>query len=216
MQKKKAIIERKIRYSGKLEPKPIVYIAGEGKNNKTEANYFEAFKSNKYCVKFIQEGHSDPKGIVKKLKNKIKDKHDIMFRTGIDMAFCLIDTDCDHSKDIKIKEALDEAKNDQKAAVQILTSNPCFEIWFILHERFTSRKYNSSLEVIQELRRIDGWKNYEKSDSSTFQRIAGKTSFAIDNAKKLERQHIKDGLKPQSVSFMPSSEVYKLVEILRQ
>ena len=214
MQRKRPGYEQKARYSKERRPKPIIYIAGKGKVNKTEAAYFGSFSSDKYCIQFVQEGYSDPKGIVKKLKAKINDKRGIEFDLINDRAFCLIDTDCNKAKDEKIQQAIAEAMKDRKAPINILTSNPCFEIWFILHERYTERKYNTSAEVIDDLKRIREWKDYEKSDTDIHKKTIGNIDKAIWNAKKLEAKHISDGLKPQSVEFMPSTEIYKLAELL--
>ncbi len=126
----------------------------------------------------------------------------------------MIDTDCNKAKDEKIQQTIAEAMKDRKAPINILTSNPCFEIWFILHERYTERKYNTSAEVIDDLKRIREWKDYEKSDTDTHKKTIGNIDKAIWNAKKLEAKHISDGLKPQSVEFMPSTEIYKLAELL--
>lgn len=214
MERKKPGYERKKRNTGHREPKPIIYIAGEGTLNKTESSYFLSFVSDRYCVQFVQEGYSDPKGIVRKLKSKINDKRGLEFKTERDKAFCLIDTDCDRKKNSRIEDALYEAGKDKALPISILTSNPCFEIWFILHERYTDKKYNSSSEVIVDLRRIKGWEDYEKSDTDTYRKTISKVETAIKNARKLERKHIEDGIKPQTVEFMPSSDVYKLVELL--
>ena len=214
MQKKKPGYDKKVRYSGHREPKPVIYIAGEGLVNKTESAYFSAFKTDNYCVQFIQEGYSDPKGIVRKLKSKINDKNGLKFRPGIDKAFCLVDTDTASSKDSRIREAVVEAEKDKNAPILVLTSNPCFEIWFMLHERYTEKKYNSSSEVVNDLRKIRGWENYSKSDTDTYRKTISKVAVAVQNAKKLEERHLEEGLKPQTVEFMPSSEVYRLVELL--
>lgn len=214
MNRKKPGYEKKMRYTGHRKPKPVIFIAGEGINNKTESQYFLSFSSENYCVQFVQESHSDPKGIVKKLKNKINDKRGLEFDAQIDKAFCLIDTDCDKAKNIRIEEAVFEAGKDKKTPIGIITSNPCFEIWFILHERYTERKYNSSQDVITDLRRIKGWEDYKKSDKDTFYKTIRKIDNAIKNARSLERKHLEDGIKMQSVEFMPSSEVYKVVELL--
>ena len=217
MKKKKISYERKVRNSGLREPRPIVYIVGEGKRNKTEALYFESFKSNKYCVKFVQESYSNPQGIVKKLRKKLNDKNDIKFNCDRDMAYCLIDTDCNPSKNREIQLALIEARKDKKTPIIILTSNPCFEIWFILHERYTEKQYNKSLEVLDDLKKLNaGFEDYEKSDVDTYKKTIAYVGNAITNAKRLEEKHIKDGLKPQTVEFMPSTEIYRIVELLLQ
>ncbi len=214
MSYKKPGYEKKKRNSAHREPKPVIYIAGEGLVNKTESSYFLSFAGDRYCVQFVQEGYSDPKGIVRKLKNKINDKRGLEFKVGRDMAFCLIDTDCDRAKNSRIKEAAAEGRRDRKTPITILTSNPCFEIWFILHERYTERRYNASSEVVSDLKRIKGWVDYAKSDTDTYRKTIRNVDTAIKNGKALEKKHLADGLKPQTVDFMPSSEVYKLVELM--
>ena len=64
---------------------------------------------------------------------------------------------------------------------------------------------------MSDLRRIKGWENYSKSDADTYRKTISKVDKAIQNARKLEKKHIEEGLKPQTVEFMPSSEVYTLV-----
>ena len=127
MQRKKPGYERKVRNSAHREPRPVIYITGEGLVNRTESAYFSDFRSDKYCIQFVQEGYSDPKGIIRKLKNKINDKHGLEFRPGTDRAFCLVDTDTDSSKNARIREAVLEAEKDRKPPITVLTSNPCFE-----------------------------------------------------------------------------------------
>ncbi len=214
MQRKKPGYEKKKRNTGYREPKPIIYIAGEGTHNKTEYSYFRSFISDRYCVQFVQEGYSNPVGIVRKLRNKINDRNGLEFKIERDKAFCLVDTDCDRTKNGRIEEAGREAGKDSKTPISILTSNPCFEIWFILHDRYTDRKYNSSSEVVSDLRRIRGWEDYTKSDTDTYRKTIDKVDTAIKNAKKLEMKHTEDGIKLQTVEAMPSSEVYRLVELL--
>ncbi len=216
MQRKKAGYERKKRNTGHREPRPVIYIAGEGNVNKTESLYFQSFKTSRYCVQFVQEGYSNPKGIVRKLKSKINDKRGIEFNAQSDRAFCLIDTDCDNTKNGRIEEALREAEKDRKIPIEIITSNPCFEIWFILHERYTAKKYNSSSEVVSDLRKIKGWESYNKGDTDTYRKTIKNVQKAIRNARKLETKHLEEGIKPHTVEFMPSSGIYKLVEILLQ
>ena len=61
-----------------------------------------------------------------------------------------------------------------------------------------------------------GFEDYEKSDVDTYKKTIAYVGNAITNAKRLEEKHIKDGLKPQTVEFMPSTEIYRIVELLLQ
>ena len=72
----------------------------------------------------------------------------------------------------------------------VISSDPCFEIWLLLHFTYTTKIYSShhkksaSSFVSDELRKyID---NYSKSDKSTFEKTILMLDFAIKNAEKLE------------------------------
>ena len=55
---------------------------------------------------------------------------------------------------------------------------------------------------MSDLRRIKGWENYSKSDADTYRKTISKVDKAIQNARKLEKKHIEEGLKPQTVEFI--------------
>ena len=57
---------------------------------------------------------------------------------------------------------------------------------------------------------------YAKNSDQMFDLLSEKVDFAVDNAKKLEAELIKDGKNIHSVEFMPSTEVYRIVEYIRQ
>ena len=86
----------------------------------------------------------------------------------------------------------------------LLCSNPCFELWLLLHAREQSSEISSD-EVVKELRKSAlVWKDYKKSqftkEQLTF--LQTNTDVAVDRAKKLhEFQN-------------PSTSIYKLIEML--
>lgn len=83
--------------------------------------------------------------------------------------------------------------------IHLVISNPCFEIWYLLHKRYSTKKYDESEQVISELKNYQGWDNYSKSDNDTYEKTILDVDKAIKNAKRLEKEHIGCGLLPQTV-----------------
>ena len=131
------------------------------------------------------------------------------------MAVCLVDADFDVSKNHQLKKADQEALKARKKGInlQLFVSNPCFEMWYLCHFSASTRNYNSNKEILKELENyIPG---YSKSQDVYKECVRGKTAFAVKNAKILEKHCLESGLRPHTVSFAPSTEVYKVfVEFL--
>ena len=88
----------------------------------------------------------------------------------------------------------------------LLCSNPCFELWLLLHVT-EQRSEITSDEVVKELRKSAlVWRGYKKSQFTKEQLTFLQTNIdvAIDRAKKLrEFQN-------------PSTSIYKLIEMLKE
>lgn len=99
------------------------------------------------------------------------------------------------------------AVNDRidKLSAEKLCSNPCIELWFLLHELSIKRSLTTN-QCLAELKKRPAWANYRKSLLSIKQRecLWGKRKEAVDNAKSLR-------------DFAnPSSTIYKLMEMLEE
>jgi hypothetical protein len=88
---------------------------------------------------------------------------------------------------------------------EMLLSNPCFEIWLLLHAKDQKTAITTE-SLIKELKKCASvWKNYVKSDFTETQQsfLKGNTDMAVKRAK---------GLK----DFQnPSTGIYKLIEMLK-
>ena len=88
----------------------------------------------------------------------------------------------------------------------MLLSNPCFEIWFLLH----SKDQNAAIEtdaLIKELKKsAPVWKNYSKSAFTDTQKsfLNDKKEVAVERAKKLQEFQ------------NPSTGIYKLIDMLKE
>ena len=92
----------------------------------------------------------------------------------------------------------------RKCKAETLLSNPCFEIWLLLH----AKDQKASIEtdtLIKELKKsAPVWKNYSKSAFTDTQKafLNGNTEIAIARAKELREYQ------------NPSTGIYKLIEML--
>lgn len=184
----------------------LILIGTEGRN-KTEKIYFnEFFRSSKnYKVRFPSSTETDPVGIVESAIRYIRNE-ELDLKHG-DLAFCVIDTDTDKLKQIQIDKALRLADNNE---IQVLLSNPCFEIWFLQHFRYSTKNYLSNDEVIRELTMYI--QEYKKN-ANVFDILKNNQDDAIKRAKQLEKYHVDLGRKQNSMECNPSTAVYKIIEI---
>ncbi len=184
----------------------MILIGTEGRN-KTEKIYFNEFfrNSKNYKVRFPSSTETDPEGIVQSAIRFIRNE-ELDLSHG-DLAFCVMDTDTDKSKQAQIDKALRLA---EKNEIQVLLSNPCFEIWFLQHFRYSTKNYLSNDEVIKELAMYI--QEYKKN-SNVFDLLKNKQDDAVKRAKQLEKFHADLGRKQNSMECNPSTAVYKITEI---
>ena len=185
-----------------------VFIAAEG-HNRTERNYFRGFfsKHKNLSIRMVPDSSTDPVGMAESLAD-FMDEFGFSAEDG-DMAFCLIDHDCDRIKDDQITQASKIARD---KGINLIVSNPCFEIWLICHFSSTLKNYLSSKEVIKDMDRFI--LGYTKSAEDVFLVTESRIVDAVENAKLLERRCLENGHVLHRFDFSPSTEVYKAVEIM--
>ncbi len=194
------------RKSGSRRQKPIILIIAEGKNV-TESQYFRSLqdKKSEYNIKVLIPGHiTDPAGMKERIE-KFWKENDLDEEKG-DLAFIVLDLDCDAEKAKLLKQL-----SEQSSISKFIVSNPCFEIWFLLHFRYSTKGYYSSAEVVRALRNFipDYEKNTEVSPI-----IEELLQDAYKNAKNLEK-HFK-GLEYDwpSEKCNPRTDVPEIIEAL--
>jgi len=185
--------------------KRIVLIGTEGKN-RTEESYFKNFNQiqNQFIVKFSSGNSTDAMGIVEDIRtsrdNKGNFQHD-------DLAFAVFDADLWRTQGNQIQEALHYAKRQN---IEVILSNPCFEVWFVLHFEDGRAPYDSSDQVIDRLKQ--NVPDYEKS-KDMFDILRGNMEKAISRAEQLRRYHEDNNtLKPSEQN--PMTDVDRLVKLL--
>jgi hypothetical protein len=180
-------------------------LATEGKN-KTETHYFRSIPNSDYVIQFAPGNYTDPVNMMRALKNEY---NELGLDTQLgDVAFCLLDSDVDPVKNTQLEraDALSEGN------IKVIVSSPCFEIWYLCHYSSSTRQYGSSNEVIKALRLYIP--EYRKEMAGIWRIIGNKTEAAIHNAKILEQKCLESGKTWHTVDFSPSTEVYKIIELL--
>jgi len=153
----------------------------------------------------VPDASTDPEGMAESLAEFMEDSG-FSAEDG-DLAFCMIDHDCNQAKDEQILKALEIAR---KHGFDVIASNPCFELWLICHYAESPRNYTSSKEVLKDTRvYLPG---YGKSDEELYDRTSYKLSEAIESAKRLEKKCLEHGHVIHKYDFSPSTEVFKVIE----
>lgn len=186
--------------------KKVILISYEG-NNKTEKNYFNSFitRDKDYVIKTVPGNETDPVNLVKQTIFAIE-ANGLDLKSD-DMAFCVFDTDGDDSKNEQIALAMSLAN---KHNIKLILSNPCIELWFLLHFEYTSALLTNN-QVISKLKKHCA--KYEKN-YNIYNDIIDKINIAISNAKRLEKFQLENNKKIQTVNSNPSTEIYKIIEVL--
>ena len=175
---------RKARISKGKQMKPNFFVFCEGE---TEIAY----------VKFLRSLYRAPIQVIpKKGKSNISEDYierskNEYVRTGQDRVFLMYDLDVDGMLEhlLKIPNA------------ELLVSNPCIELWFLLHYQEQKVEITSG-KCIQKLHKVS--KGFRKGGLSEEEKkvLAENRELAVDRAKKQAEYH------------NPSTTVFKLLEKL--
>ena len=192
------------------EKRSVFYVALEG--SVTERKYFDALIKafnlrNVYMLKKTKTRSWQPNDVVKRLEREMRKRNDDHGDTFEEEYWAVIDTD-DRSLD-SLQEVASRAANKK---ICIAASNPCFELWLLLH--YVALNQLSGVEgsvatggcdkVIEYLKRhFDG--NYDKSAFNP-SKYTQKLTEAISNAT-ISDPHYDDAWMTNVCSH-----VYKLVE----
>ena len=191
--------------SKKRQTKKILVLAAEG-SNKTEKTYFNEFnaKQNEFRIIHARGNNTDPVKIVQDAINTAA-REEVDYKYG-DRAAAVFDVD--FGKENQIIEAIELAN---KNSIDVYLSNPCFEVWLLLHYRYSTKSYINNGTAINDL--MKHWPRYEKSIDS-FSHLDNLTDTAITNAKKVKEHFLRaDGID-DVMRCNSSTDVHELVEML--
>ena len=181
------------------DPKRLIVILCEGRE--TEWNYFQAIRSKKRrCNAKIEiipgdKFGANPKNMLEHaLKIKKKDEPDDIWLV------------LDHDNRSKINEIIQEMKN---AGFNVALSNPCFELWFLLH--YSNSSSNLTSEQAKNELKKKYINDYDKSMSGIYSILKPHQRSAMFAAEQLRKYHLDNNNDEMS---NPSTNVDKLVSFL--
>lgn len=170
--------------------RPVFLVICEGQS---EAAYLEFLKQTfRSPIKVIADvvGSNISKSLVTRKTRELK-----LSPKDPVKVFLMYDMDVE-----SINQKLDECNGIK------LLSNPCFELWYLLHSNKALKRLSSS-ECLNKLKESSAvWSNYEKSKLTDSQKsfLRANMATAVANARQLKE------------NINPSSSVYILVEELSQ
>lgn len=181
-------------------------IVCEGRN-KTETKYLSHFNKRDGSVRLIikSSGDTDPTSMIAQAET-IAESKGIGENAG-DRIICLMDLDINDKK-----AQLIQSLRSKHSKVEISISNPCFEIWFLLHFTNHPRRENTSQNVKKQL--VSYVPNYTESMDilQLCPEVQSNYLIAIDNAEGLRIEHARKNISIFSADANPYTEVYILMK----
>lgn len=195
----------------------LFIIACEGE--KTERYYFESWfarlkesrqLSSRSCI-IAPHGHTNPTGV---LVDLLSYSDNGLSYVDFEQRWIVIDRDAErtggggHTLE-DFNNALQQA-GQKRPKVSVAWSNPCFELWYLLHFRFQNT--GTDRELIQKQLSAALGKKYCKSDPALFNLTIPKLPDALRNARRLHADFQNQDLSVDKSN--PCTIVYLLVELL--
>jgi hypothetical protein len=196
------------RDEGKLRDARLFIVATE--DTYAPKQYFGFFSHSRIHVEILETEHgagNDPKRVVNRL---VKFAEDYQIKED-DQLWALLDTD--HWVEGSHKPGLIEAiKDARQRGYRVAMSNPCFELWLLLHHEETAAVTFPNCDAVgARIREVKGEFNKKNLKSEHYPQP--NIVVAIERAKALEKDPGKAGSEywPES----NASRVYLLMDELR-
>ena len=189
------------------ERKSFIVIKCEG-DNETEQIYFNNFKSRECIIKYPDGNSTDPVGMANELVS-FMNSEDINSENG-DKIYLLIDTDVNANKQKQIDEA---KKICDECGIELITSTPSFEFWYMLHFGYTTGPYTSSKDIKRKMKKkILGY----TESTNVYPIIKDNTDEAMNYAEKVEKLHKQNGRKIDSEDANPHTSAYRVLKEIKK
>ena len=184
--------------------RPLIVICSEDGKKSTEYCYFRNYANRNLRIQFSTGNSTDPKGMLKDLLKYI-DNEDIKSEDNV-RVFLVLDTDLDDDRIAVIKSIKQECIENN---IEIITSAPTFEIWYLLHYRSNKLKFSSSRDVKKELSQVVGSYN-ETMDM--YSKIEENTMVAKKRAKDLDKKSA--STQKELYYYNPHTSIYKILDAI--
>lgn len=206
------------RQQAKRKPYDKVLIVCEG--TKTEPCYLNELKDElklSTANVFIDPSPgSDPLSVVEHAEALTREQSRQRHTDNYDRVFCVFDKDEHEEHGERYSKALNKISQIRIKDVEFsaITSNPCFEVWPILHFELRTAPFlpTSNKTAAQEAScyLCNYLPGYEKGSKGLYGQIKGQTKQAINFAERLEQANRNSG------SNNPSTQMHILVDYLHK
>lgn len=190
----------------KSKKKPLIVICSEGGKKSSEYYYFRNRTNRDLRIQFSTGNSTDPKGMLEDLLKYIRNE-DIASEDNCRI-FLVLDTDLDERRISEIKEIEQECIDNN---IEIVTSAPTFEIWYLMHYRNNRLRFQTSKDVKRELQNLNG--TYTES-MDMYKIIKDSTDNARSTAQSFEQQIISN--KEDLLSSNPHTSIYKILDAIEE
>lgn len=194
-------LNKKRKKQPKRSENKTILIVCEGNS---EINYFKQFRPEGFRIQAGPDNNrnTDVLKLVKHALEMIKsNEFDYDYQYG-DRVYCVFDALDEQNTNNKINKAKKLAK---EIDIILIPSNPCFELWILLHCKYTTAPLNADECITQLIKELP---NYKKGCAIYLHEIFNDIGTAIKRAKKLEQFHLNNIIKN------PSTDIYKIIEYI--
>jgi len=198
-----------VRRGPQREPYESILIVCEGE--KTEPNYLSGLRTtyrlSSANIKIVHPDATDPMSIVNFAETELGRKDE-----GYDRVYCVFDRDGHANYDTALQR-IQSSQHGILGRLRGAISVPCFEIWLLLHFRYSaapfaaSGKRSACDKVLRELQKY--LPSYQKGDYNVFNMLSNHLDKAIANAIQLEQYNQKTG------TSNPATGMHHLIKHLR-
>ena len=188
----------------KQQKKPLIVICSEGGKKSSEYYYFRNYTNRNIRIQFSTGNSTDPKGMLEDLL-KYMHNEDIASEDNCKI-FLVLDTDLNEKRISEIKEIRQRCIDNN---IEIITSAPTFEIWYLMHYRGNKLKFQTSKEVKRELQNLNG--TYTES-MDMYKIIKDLTNNARNISESFEKKIIKNN--EDLLKTNPHSSIYKILDAI--
>lgn len=179
----------------------------------TERDYFDAVKRSRTMqstdIVFVPPGPTSPKEIVQKAHELWKESR--KESDEYDAVWCVFDVEATVNQNARpgLADALQMVKTGKYMKICIALSNPCFELWVLLHhEDCNAWIYSNKVQSRCSILGLVDAKHIQKPDE-----LLKKYPHARQRAENLNAHHQRNGTTDPAQQN-PSSGVYKLIEAI--
>lgn len=165
---------------------------------KSEVSYFSKIRESIdfSTLRVVNCSGSAPKNVILEAERICSDS----FENDYEQVFCVFDRDTvlNYTESIELLNNLNKKRKFRGTEFIAIPSIPCFEYWYLLHMRFTTRSFSGYEspcdELVKELKKFSEFENYTKSTcAGFFSTLEQNQNTAISNAERSLRAAQKTG-----------------------